>query len=168
MLRRYILASVKVMADLLELFLTVRASVKLSGGAYKSERHFFDFVVNGNSLWERVGKRHDMVTVLCREFAAEETRKAVHRLLLTEKADFPDDRRSLFICSECGELGCGAITAVVAKAGDNITWKAFGYENTYESDVRLSDYAGVGPFTFDAVSYQCLLSQAIERLQRVD
>jgi hypothetical protein len=152
------------LADLLELAPAIRAGEKLSGGAYKSERHFLDFVVNGNSLWERVGKRDDMVTVLCREFASEETRKATRRLLLVEEADFPDDRRSLFICSECGDLGCGAISIAVEKKGDRIMWKNFGYENTYENDVKLSDYADVGPFAFDAAAYQALLSQAIERL----
>lgn len=59
------------MGDLLELFPALRAGVKLSGGAYKSERHFLNFVVNGDSLWERVGQRHDMVTVLRPEFATE-------------------------------------------------------------------------------------------------
>lgn len=154
------------MADFLKLVPRVRAGVELSDGAYKSERHFLDFAVNGNSLWERVGKRHDMVTVLCREFA-EETREAVHRLLLTEKADFPDDRRSLFICSECGELGCGAISTVIVKEGDNIIWKAFGYENTWEKGVNARDCAGVGPFTFDAASYQLLLLDAMSRLGQV-
>lgn len=153
------------MADILELFPAIRPGAKLSGGAYKSERHFLDFVVNGNSLWERVGERHDLVSILCREFAIEETRRAALRLLLTEKADFPGDRRSLFICSECGDLACGAISAVVDKEGDCIVWQAFGYENTYESDVRLNDYADVGPFRFDAVTYQRLLSQALDRLQ---
>jgi hypothetical protein len=156
------------MADLLKLFPAVRAGVKLSGGTYKSERHFLDFAVNGSSLWERVGKRHDMVTVLCREFALEETRKAVHRLLLIEKADFPHERRSLFVCSECGDLGCGAISTVIAREGNSIIWKEFGYEDTYESDVRLSDYAEVGPFAFDAASYELLFSEVIDRLQQGD
>jgi hypothetical protein len=91
------------MGDLLEPFPALRAGVKFSGGPYTFEKHFLDFVVNGIPLWERVGQRHDMVTVLCRESATEETRKAVHRLLLTEEANFLDDRRSLFICSECGD-----------------------------------------------------------------
>ncbi len=156
------------MADLLKLFPSVRVGVKFSDGAYKSERHFLDFVVNGTSLWERVGKLNDMVTVLCREFAIDETRKAVHRLLLTEKADFPDDRRSLFICSECGDLGCGAISLIVVKEGKSIIWKAFGYENTHERDVKLSDYADVGPFTFDAVSYELLLLESIDRLRQAN
>ncbi len=106
-----------------------------------------------------------MVTVLCREFVVEETQKAIHRLLLTEKADFPDDRRSLFVCSECGDLGCGAISVAVAKESDYVIWKAFGYENTNESEIQLSNYAEVGPFRFDAVAYQRLLSQALDRLQ---
>jgi len=156
------------MADLLELSPAVRVGTSFSDGGYKSERHFLDFVVNGQSLWQTVGKPRDLVTVLCGEFSVGETRKAVDRLLLTEKADLPNDRRSLFVCSECGDLGCGAISAIVTGEGGTIIWKAFGYENTYESDVRLSDYAGLGPFTFDVLSYERLFSEAIDRLKRRD
>lgn len=31
-------------------------------------------------------------------------------------------------------------------------WRNFGYENSYENNVCLSDYDGVGPFTFDLMS----------------
>jgi hypothetical protein len=79
----------------------------------KSKRHFLDFVVDGKSLWEALGKRHDMVSILCAEYSANETAKALGRLLLDQKADLPNDRRSFFVCSECGDLGCGAITAVI-------------------------------------------------------
>ena len=152
------------MADLLEFLPAVRAGAKLPGGVYKSERHFLDFLVNGNSLWERSGKHHDMVSVFCREFAMEQTRRAVGRLLLNEEADFPDDRRALLICSECGDLGCGAISILVVKDRDCVVWKAFGYENTYDNHVKLSDYADVGPFAFDAAAYQALLSGAVKHL----
>ena len=100
------------MLSLLELVPATRIGVKLPGGVYKSERHFFDFVVNGRSLWEEVGKPKDMVSVLCFEYAREETIKAANRLLLNENAVIPNDRRSLFICSECGDIGCGAVTAL--------------------------------------------------------
>jgi hypothetical protein len=85
-------------------------------------------------------------------------------LLLTEKADLPNNRRSLFICSECGDLGCGAITAAVVKERDTITWKDFGYENNYEDAVLLEKYKSLGPFTFKTEQYEGTLLQAIERL----
>lgn len=151
----------------LELVPATRAGVKRLDGTCKSQRHFFDFVLNGESLWERIGKPRDTVSILCVEYAIEETVRAVNRLLLLEKADLPNDRRSLFICSECGDIACGAITLVVRKVSDSIVWEKFGYENTYEEEVLLDDYIGVGPFTFNAAAYERTLLQAVEKV-RVD
>jgi hypothetical protein len=89
----------------------MRIGVKYPGGVSKSERHFLDFVVDGESLWEKVGKPRDKVSVICFDYSREETVQAVNRLLLIEKAVIPGDRRPLFICSECGDIGCDAVTA---------------------------------------------------------
>jgi hypothetical protein len=151
----------------LELRALVRAGAQYPNGTFKSERHFLDFVVDGQSLWEVLGSRHDMVSVLCVEYAKDEITKAVGRLLLEEKADLPNDRRSLFVCSECGDLGCGAITAVVERRDWNFRWSTFGYENNYLPGVSLDAYNVVGPFTFDAVRYESTLRQAIP-LKRAD
>jgi hypothetical protein len=153
------------MEAVLELNLATRIGVKYPDGAYKSERQFLDFVVNGESLWDSVGNQHDMVSALCFNYAMEEVKKAVGRLLLTEKADLPNNRRSLFICSECGDVGCGAITVAVVREDDTITWKDFGYENTYEDAVLLEKYKSLGPFTFKTEEYEGTLLHAIERLQ---
>lgn len=154
------------MDAILELAPLTRAGVKHANGTFKSERHFLDFVVNGQSLWEALGKRHDMVSILCSEYVAAETAKAVNRLLLREDADLPNDRRSLFVCSECGDVGCGAITIVVAKLDATITWNAFGYENSYEEKVALDEYGAVGPFTFNATTYRQTLLEAMDRYRR--
>jgi hypothetical protein len=87
-------------------------------------------------------------------------------LLLNAKADLPNDRRSFFVCSECGDLGCGAITAVVEREGETITWKTFGYENTYEDKILLDAYSTFGPFTFNATDYERTLVQAMNLLRR--
>jgi hypothetical protein len=105
------------MPHLLELVPTTRVGVKYPGGVSESERHFRDFVVDGQSLWEQVGKSKDLVSAFCYEYLREETIMAANRLLLTEKAVIPNDRRSLFICSECGGIGCGAITALLVSEG---------------------------------------------------
>jgi hypothetical protein len=154
------------MLDLFELVPATRIGVKYPDGAFKSERHFLDFAVNGQSLWEKVGKPRDLVSVICYEFSREETIKAANRLLLTEKAVIPADRRSLFVCSECGDIGCGAVTALVVREGHSIVWKDFGFENSYENHVALTPYDGIGPFVFDAVSYKRLFLQGIESLAK--
>jgi hypothetical protein len=148
------------MASILELRSLVREGVQYPDGPFKSERHFFDFVVDGQSLWEALGKRRDMVSVLCVEYAKGATANVISRLLLSEKADFPNDRRSLFVCSECGGLDCGAITAVIERQGETFTWRAFGYENNYEDKLSLDTYNTVGPFAFDATEYDKFSGEA--------
>ncbi len=153
------------MGSILKLMPLIREGAQNANGTSKSKRHFLDFVVDGESLWEALGKRHDMVSILCAEYSANETAKALGRLLLAQKADLPNDRRSFFVCSECGDLGCGAITAVIERQAETITWKAFGYENTYEDKILLDAYGTVGPFTFDATAYQRTLIQAMDLLR---
>jgi hypothetical protein len=155
------------MADRLTLHPLIRISERTQIGAYKSERHFLDFVVNGESLWEAIGKRRDTVSVLCAEYLLEETIKAVNPLLLTEETNVPNDRRCLFICSECGDLGCGAITLAVRREGDTVLWTNFGHENNYESEIEFDEYKGVGPFRFDAADYEGTLREGIDRLKTI-
>lgn len=152
----------------LDLIPAVRSGVKYSARSYRSERHFLDFAVDGESLWEKL-RKPDMVSVLCFEYAAGnpgECVKAVNRLLLTEKADHPEDRRSLFVCSECGDLGCGAISSLMVRAGETVIWKDFGLQNNYDNNVELSSYQGIGPFAFDATAYERALLAALDKLQK--
>jgi hypothetical protein len=155
------------MDALLELTPRIRAGVKYADGTFKSERHFLDFVVNGQSLWEALGKRHDMVSILCLEFPPDESAKAIKRLLLNEKADLPNSRRSLFVCSECGDIGCGQITTIIDKKERTISWKDFGYENNYEDKIDLASYETFGPLTFDKVAYERTLLSAMDYLERL-
>ena len=154
------------MDSILKLTPLIREGTQYANGTSKSERHFLDFVVDEKSLWEALAERHDMVSILCAEYSSDETAKAVGRLLLNGKADLPNDRHSFFVCSECGDLGCGAITAVVERQGETITWKAFGYENAYEDKILLDAYSTVGPFMFDATAYERTLAQAMDLLRR--
>jgi hypothetical protein len=150
--------------DVLRLIGLKRPGVQHPDGSYKLERRFLDFVINGQSLWEVVGKPRDLVSVFCFEYGQDRINDAAARLLLRENADLPNDRRSLFICSECTDLACGAVTALILKQDSVISWENFGYENTYES-VTFKDYEAIGPFRFDVVSYERVLRQAIEDLR---
>lgn len=154
------------MGSVLELVPAIRVGAKYPGGAYKSERHFLDLVVDGESLWQRVGKPRDSVSIFCFEFSREETVKAVNRLLLIEKAVIPGDRRELFICGECGDIGCGAITASVVRDGQSVVWKDFGFENNYEENIRLDEYTDVGPYSFDWRLYERTLLEAIDAIRK--
>jgi hypothetical protein len=142
---------------------STRAGEKHASGVYKSARNFFDVIVDGASLWERLGKP-DMVTVLCSDFVLSETSKAADRLRLRGDADLPNNRRSLFICAECGDLGCGAVSVLVTNVGDLFVWSDFGYENTYEE--HISRYGEVGPFQFDRERYESAFLEVMAQLSR--
>jgi hypothetical protein len=47
----------------------------------------------------------------------------------------------IYVCPECGDIGCGAITAVIKDYGSSIVWSDFGYE---------TDYGGIGE-TYDQI-----------------
>jgi hypothetical protein len=97
-------------------------------------------------------------------FLPEHHQKAVDKLLLEQPADFPDGRRSIFVCAECGDLGCGALSAIVEKDGNRIVWRDFLYQNDYDPDIQYGggdDYSNLGPFSFDVDQYAEAIGAAI-------
>src|SRR5215510_7419993 len=115
------------------------------GGGGRTQRDYLDFIVDGQPLSELVG---DYVSCLG-WLVSEENTKAVRRLLLKEPPDLPNDRNALYICPECADLGCGALSLVVERVGDNIIWRDFGFENDYDDIIHAEGFEEVGPFTFD-------------------
>jgi hypothetical protein len=81
--------------------------------------------------------------------------------LLNEPADFPNDRRSLYVCPECGDLGCGALSAVIENVDNQIIWRDFGYQNNYEDIVHLDSYRDIGPFVFEAAEYESVIRRVL-------
>lgn len=131
--------------------------LKLAERKSGSRVKFLDFVVDGQSLYELLGRQFDTVSCLASWPNTEEFRKAMNRLLLREEADFLNNRRSLYICGECGGLDCGAVSLVIEEKENVIVWRSFGYENTYED--ALHEVEGVTSFTFDKAQY----TQTIEK-----
>jgi len=142
----------------------VRQGERFKDGRYKSPRKFFDVIVNGFSMWERLGKPHDMVSVLCVDFLPQSL-LALERLMLRIDSELPDNRRSLFVCSEGYEdVGCGVISLSVKTEGSKVLWTDFGYENNYEN-ARLDSYRDVGPFRFDRLQYEAALQEVAAQLK---
>ncbi len=123
----------------------------------QTAQRFLDFVINGQSLYEKFG---GLISPLGWG-PVEENRSAVARFLCEAEPDFPDNRTSVYICQVCGGLDCGAVSAVIERVQDRIVWRDFGYENTYEDEVNLDDYQGLGPYIFDALEYAEILGSAL-------
>jgi hypothetical protein len=151
----------------------IRPFERRSDGCYKTERHFLDFVVNGTSLYGAIQAKHvdnispfwtgkDLTQAM--KSAAVESAK---RLMLMQPADFANNRRSLFICAECGELGCGAVSITVERSNDGFVWRDFGYENDWEDKVLTEAYSDLGPFIFSPDEYVSALNDVVRQIQDV-
>lgn len=88
-------------------------------GSMQTPRRFLDYVVGGESLYEQHGA--DFIGPLG-WLRVEADEEAARRLLRKEEPDV-GDRVAVYVCPEDADLLCGAITAVIERAGDEIVWR---------------------------------------------
>lgn len=136
-----------------------RPGEELGGGAHRTERHYQDFVVDGNPLGPRIRAVHDCIGRL--GWGPDEYRTvALAALLLEREPDFPGNRTALYVCPECGDLSCGTIAAVIERAGDTVAWRDFSYETEITPPITLEPLKGLGPFVFEWHQYAAALRTA--------
>lgn len=129
-----------------------------SGGASWKERWTFDFLVDGQSLANLLGAvKRDLVGRLDRDHR-DWNAQSVRVLTGDAGPDLGDDRVMLFVCPECADLGCGAITAALHSADSTITWSDFKHENNYDESMTRN-FPCVGPFAFNIESYRLVLGE---------
>jgi len=139
----------------------------MGGRTYQSVRRYVDFVVDGRSLGQSMKTAgYDLVSVFTAEWENSCLEEAKQRLLLQRDSDFPGDRRSLYVCGECGDLGCGAVSIIVEFQDESVIWRNFGYENTWEEIVHFEKLQDIGPFRFPLVSYRKAIEGAVELLNQ--
>jgi hypothetical protein len=92
---------------------------RVAGGT-QTPRRFLDFIVDGASLYERHGS--DLIGCLG-WFDAVEDDRAAARLLRDEPPEV-DGRVAVYVCPECADLDCGAITVAIERQGPAIVWRA--------------------------------------------
>lgn len=138
-------------------------------GVTKTEVSYLDFAVNGELLLPRLtrvaGGNLDVASVVQDAWPVEAV-AGITRLLGEEPGDLPDGRVSLYACPECGDLGCGAVTARIVFTPDTVTWRAIGWQTEYDSEVSPLGPGGARPdITVDRLSYQTALQSVRERLR---
>ena len=138
------------------------------GSAFKSVRTFCDFVIDGQSVADIFRTRgFDLISVLWIDAPENLCREATQRLLRLQDADCPNDRRTLYVCSECGDIRCGAITVLVESDAETFTGKEFGYENNYEPGVSQEKLKDLGPFVFSRDEYSRVLNDSLSKMEAV-
>jgi hypothetical protein len=143
---------------------SLRPGRVLDGGGRHAERSFLDFRVGDWLLGPLVATRvrlvdlaNDYVSVLVTNWPAGFPAQAVMQLLGMEEPPLPDGRTPLYLCAECGGLGCGAVTAVIERDDDGVTWHSLGRQTDYDSFVDYEPFKDLGPYRFHITSYEATL-----------
>lgn len=66
----------------------------------------------------------------------------------------------LYVCADCGDLGCGALTAQISFTENSVIWSDFAYENASET---LENYPEIGPFEFEKASYMNAFGELVKK-----
>ncbi len=140
-----------------------------TGHMLKAERNTVDFLVNGISLFSatRAGS-HDMCGCFSSDYEAcnnarkrHENKRIANIFTFETPAEIHPNRVALFICPECGDFACGAITFQLSRDGNSVLWSRFAYENGYdETQTDFDSYATIGPFEFAFDRYRAAIEKA--------
>ena len=145
--------------DILKL---ISAERKRASPANQRAISFMDFEVSGVSLYsELVSRGYDYVSCLG-WVGAEYELEARDRLLLKTPGEMSKGRVGLYICPECVDPYCGAITAKIHEEDDEIIWSELAYDNFMYEDPEFFRFIvldGLGPFRFDKSKYFALFSE---------
>lgn len=119
------------------------------GGDNRTPREFFDVIVDSRRLLDRIGwEGADLVTPLGWGISASQ-HSAIRQLRRDEVPSLPSGRVLLFVCPECGDIGCGAIAVRITRSGGYVVWDDFARENGYEDPLPIS----CEPIHFNASDY---------------
>ena len=92
-------------------------------------------------------------------FTAEEDEHAAQRLLLSGPSDV-EGRVSVYVCPECGDLYCGALTVVIERQGDELVWKEAAMSTfDWADEMWLHDKTDLPELRFDADPYRAVIEQ---------
>jgi hypothetical protein len=121
--------------------------------AHKTERKYFDFVVSGKSIGTLVdAKRYDMIGAFGWAKNKEYELERINEFLGQQKPELESGRSCFYVCAECGDFWCGAITAKIEFSDTEVTWKDFAYEHP-NLEPAFRPLEEIGSFTFDKTEY---------------
>ena len=118
------------------------------------EVSFFDVLIDGNSLYDQLDL--DQSRNVCRLGYYRNKQlniDTINEFLKIKPSDLETRRTMLFICRECGDIGCGAITLEIEKTKTTFIWKNFAHENNSFA-LDESSYISFLPLEFDLVEYE--------------
>jgi hypothetical protein len=111
----------------------------------KEGRRFLDYAIDGDALYPQMLRRgFDTITPLWLDGPTSHAIESIERLLGARPGDAPYGRVSVYVCAECGDLGCGAVTVRLIVSVKSVEWREWGRQNNYEDDVSYADFHATG------------------------
>ena len=112
---------------------------------------FLDYYISGISLQKYLGiDSKNIVTLLGWFLIKDEEKRVLKEFKLQTKTQLPQNRIELYICGQCGDIGCGSITAQIFDKGDKIVWKNFA--NQFNGD-EIGESFNVDAIEFERSNY---------------
>jgi hypothetical protein len=134
----------------------------------KQPRTSVNFTIDGSALLDKLvqldGDHVDFMGSFVRGFDEENIRKS-EQFLGISAADTLDGRVLLYVCPECGDIGCGAYAAKITVSDEKVVWSDFAYENGYEPANTLG---AIAPFTFALRDYVQIIDAALKFVRGKD
>ncbi|MFN0249621.1 MAG: hypothetical protein ACKV2T_22245 [Kofleriaceae bacterium] len=126
------------------------------GGPQHQERRYYDYTINGHPLRAMIdpGDNIGLFGWLPHEFEVEFARS----LLLRGPSKLPSGRVPLYICPECGDLGCQSLSARVIEERDRFVWTEFAYEANYDAG-PTTELFEVRPLSFEKRAYAATIGR---------
>jgi hypothetical protein len=125
------------------------------GGKSHSERHYLDLQIGRRRLSDliKVGDRASVLGWLPRE----DEQAYARQLLLRAPSLFASGRVPLYICPECADLGCGALTVRVTREGETVIGSDFRHEGDSGAGSPVEAVREIRDFLFEWEPYRLLL-----------
>jgi len=141
--------------DTLTLKYVQRKGETFKSGLSYSERMYLDFIVSGQSLGELFDQLNFKLIGTFGWFENKTyERKLIDEFLGNKKPELENGRTCFYVCPECGDIGCGAITAKIEITDEIVVWKDFGYEDNIDFlEPDTTQFKNIGPFSFDRGNY---------------
>jgi hypothetical protein len=127
------------------------------------QSHFLDVIIGGRSLRELVGDpARDLLTNLNRPWLPNVAESVDELLGRTPSQELRAGRIALLVCSVCGDLGCGQLTAALNVSDAEVSWSDFLWEDDHSDPTPVEHLRD--PVHFDRSQYEAALTHAPERV----
>jgi hypothetical protein len=138
-------------------------SVRSVDDSSQAQTGFLDLVVDGRSLVPELGRRgYELVTPLWTGAAGRQCwPEEVDRLTGRRPGPGRDGRVALFVCGECGDLGCGAVTVRLTCSDSEVSWADWGFETGRDGEFHRDGLQDLPTYVFDGSAYEATFAAVL-------